>query len=223
MLPPSHAADAALPPAVAGPAFLPDGTEVWVRPVQEQDRELLTEFAQQDAPARSGLRPAVDASIPPTVEDGLPSLGAPSRCCLLVLGETAGRITLLGIGEYARLRRDPTVAQVTVRVAGTYRGRGIASLLLARLSRAALTSRIRSFEALPQGSDPELLEVFRGETVPFAAASREPEGPWVIPLAPKESPDEDEASASPRPGRRRLTAPSARRAHPHPVARLRSA
>lgn len=176
--------DAGLPPAVAGPAFLRDGTEVWVRPVQPSDRDLVLDLLERESPE------ALEQRLFSTIrlgrpEEESPALATPEdRLCLLVLGDRSDRVAVLGIGEYARLGPAHPVAEVAFLVGGPYRGRGIATLLLARLARAALAFGIRRFEARIRAEHPEMLEVFRGSGLPFTEETSENEVDVLIPLAP---------------------------------------
>jgi acetyltransferase len=176
--------DPTLPPAVAGPAFLRDGTEVWVRPAQSSDRDLVLDLLERESPDAlkqryfSALRPgrAGEELLAPSVPE--------DRLCLLVLGDRSDRVVVLGVGEYARLGPGSSVAEVAFLVGAPYRGRGIATLLLARLARAALAFGIRRFEARIRAENPEMLEVFRGSGLPFTEETGEDEVDVLIPLAP---------------------------------------
>lgn len=177
-----------LPPAVAGPAFLPDGTEVWVRPVQAADRELVREFLEQESPGSlevryfSAIRPVLAQE-----EIGQPSLPS-DRLCLLVLGDRADRVAILGIGQYARTGPGSPLAEVVFVVAAPFRGRGIATLALARLARAARAFGILRFEARVRAENPELLEVFGGHGRPLHETTDEGEVDVQIPLGPEAGP-----------------------------------
>lgn len=179
--------EALLPPAVTGPAFLRDGTEVWVRGAQPTDRDLVLDLLEREAlespegsaPLRSptllGQREILEPAAPQ------------DRLCLLVLGDVSGRVRALGVGEYARPRPASTVAEIAFLVAGPFRGRGIATLLLARLARAAQAFGIVRFEARIRAENPEMLEVFRGSGFPFTEEPAEGEVDVLIPLTPEES------------------------------------
>jgi len=179
--------DPLLPPAVAGPAFLRDGTEVWVRGAQPTDRDLVLDLLEREAVgAPEGTAPLRSPTLlgqkqilePASPED---------RLCLLVLGDVNGRVRALGVGEYARPRPASTVAEIAFLVAGPFRGQGIATLLLARLARAAQAFGIVRFEARIRAENPEMLEVFRGSGFPFTEEPSEGEVDVLIPLTPEES------------------------------------
>jgi len=173
--------EAALPPAVAGPAFLSDGTEVWVRPVQESDRDIVLDALERESPQVLGL-----VSLKPTLtqEEVLAPTSPDDRLCLLVLGERTDRVTVMGVGEYARTHPGSPVARVAFLVGGPFRDQGIATLLLARLARAAIAFGIRRFEARFREESPELLEVFRGSGLPVSRENAGGEVDVQIPLTP---------------------------------------
>jgi GNAT superfamily N-acetyltransferase len=177
--------EAWIPPAVAGPAFLRDGTQVWVRPVQDSDRDLVLDLLERESMEPPELR-TFSAIRPSYAGEGFVAPSSPGdRLCLLVLGDRVDRVAVLGLGEYARERADLPVAEVAFLVAGPFRGRGIASLLLARLARAARAFGILRFEARVRQENPEMLEVFRGSGLPFTERSDEGEVDVVIPLSPE--------------------------------------
>jgi len=180
--------DSGLPPAVAGPAFLRDGTEVWVRPVRPTDDDLVRGFVEEESP-ESLERRYFSAIRPARVEEAIVRASRPEdRLCLLVLGERAERLAVLGVGEYARSPDDASVAEVAFLVAEAFRGRGIATLLLARLARAARGYGIVRFEARVLPENPEMLEVFRGSGLAVEEASSDGEVDVSIPLGPVATP-----------------------------------
>jgi GNAT superfamily N-acetyltransferase len=174
-----------LPPAVAGAGFLRDGTEVWVRPALPSDREAILDFLERESPESTALR--TFAAIRPSISGG--ELLAPSppagRLCLLALAEWSGRVAVLGVGAYAREPEGSNDAEIAFLVAGPFRGRGIASLLLARLARAARAFGILRFEVRVLPENLEMLEVFRGSGMPYRERPLEGEVRVLIPLCPE--------------------------------------
>lgn len=175
--------DASLPPAISGPAFLPDGSEVWVRPVRAEDRALVHQFLRlepEEALARRYFA-AVRAEL---AEAAIVAASTPDeRLCLLALEKRAEDVTVLGVGEYARTA--PGAAEVAFLVAGRYRGRGLATLLLARLARAARAFGILRFEARVGEDNPAMLDVFRASGLPFTERAGPGEVEVRIPLVPE--------------------------------------
>jgi RimJ/RimL family protein N-acetyltransferase len=174
--------EAPLPPAVAGPAFLSDGAEVWVRPVQASDRDIVLDLLEREAPEPRRLATARPAL---TQEEILAPASPDERLCLLVLGDHPDRVAVLGLGEYVRPSAGSPVAEVAFLVGGPFRDQGIATLLLARLARAALAFGIQRFEARVRAENPEMLEVFRGTGVAFTEEPADGEVDLLIPLAPE--------------------------------------
>lgn len=184
MIPPLVANDPSLPPAVAGPAFLLDGTEVWVRPFHADDRDLVVDFLAREA--TEALEPRHFAAIRTGgVRAREAAHASPAeQLCLLALGDRADRVTVLGVGEYFRLRSDSPVAEAAFLVASEFRERGIASLLLSRLARAALGYGLLRFEVRVRRDNPGLLELFRGSGLPYTEQPTEGEVAVFIPLTP---------------------------------------
>ena len=194
-----------LPPAVEGPAFLSDGTQVWVRPVLATDRGLVGEFVE-----RESLQ-AIEARYFPGIRfAGTPeAIASPGdRLCLLVLGDRADQVIVLGVGEYARNRTAPDLAEVGFLVAGTHHGHGIASLLLARLARAARGFGILRFDARVRDENPSMLEVFRESGLPYAEEQADGEVHVLIPLSTELHPQGWTNGGSPGPLDRSGTAPA---------------
>ncbi len=184
---------------MTGPAFLRDGTEVWVREAQEEDRPLLAEFL-----ARASAE-ALASTVFPTSrpELGAAEVAAASRADealgLLVLGDRAGGVAVLGLGRYAREEARGATAEVTFLVDDAYRDRGIPMLLLARLARAARAFGIRQFEARVRPDNPGMLEVFRTSGFPIAERPDADEVAVLVPIG-----SEPDPSASPRPAGSRV-------------------
>jgi GNAT superfamily N-acetyltransferase len=185
MLPPPSSELLWLPPAVAGAAFLRDGTEVWVRPALPSDYDLIFDLLERESP--TALEQRYFRAIRPEAEEGgTPAVSKPGdRLCLLVLGDRTARLAVLGLGEYLRLGTDAQAAEVSFLVAAPFRGRGIASLLLARLARAARAFGVVRFEARVLSDNSEMLEVFRGSGLPFTERTAPGEVDVVIPLSPE--------------------------------------
>jgi len=209
---PAPALDPELPPAVAGPAFLPDGTEVWVRPLHSSDGELVREFVQQESPSSLELR--YFSAVRPVLAQEETGRHPPlrDRLCLLVLGDRADRVSILGIGEYARIGPGATTAEAGFLVAAAFHGRGIAALLLARLARAARTFGIARFEARVGGENPEMLEVFRGTGLPLHEELGDGEVDVVIPTGSEAGPSGTMRVAPADAARREAPGPPGRRA-----------
>jgi len=178
-----------LPPSVAGPAFLRDGTEVWIRPVQADDRELVHAFVNGLSMETLALR--YFAAVRPSVaeEEIIATSSASDRLCLLVLGENGGATTILGVGEYARTGPGSTLAELGLLVTESYRGRGVASLLLTHLEHAARAFRILRFVACIRAGNSEALELFSRDGLQHTAQRLEDETDVVFPIGASDGSD----------------------------------
>ena len=156
---PLHAVplEATLPPAVAGPAFLRNGAEVWVRPVRPEDRDLVDRFVR--TVSLDALEERYFAAVRPSTaeEEIVAPAEADDRLCLLVLGDQGRWVGILGVGEYVRTTQGSPLAEVAFLVSEPFRGLGIATLLLARLARAARAYGIVRFVARVRNQNPEML------------------------------------------------------------------
>jgi len=204
---PIHAAspEASLPPAVAGPAFLRNGAEVWVRPVRPEDQDLVDRFGR--TVSLDGLEERYFAAVRPATaeEEVVATAPVDDRLCLIVLGDQGRWVGILGVGEYVRTSPGSPLAEVAFLVSEPFRGLGIATLLLARLARAARAYGIVRFVARVRNQNPEMLEVFRTSGLPFTEERVEDEVDVVFPILPPETVAEPRTtgpSDGPRPPRR---------------------
>jgi protein lysine acetyltransferase len=160
-------AEPAQPAGVVGSSFLADATEVWIRPVQSSDRDLVRSFLASLSP--SSLAERYFEAIRPEVAERsiLSATSAPGRLCLLALADVDDEVRLLGIGEFATQPSDPSVAEVAFLVAEGSRGAGVASRLFARLARAARAAGVRTFEARVLEGNTEMIAVLRTSGRPY--------------------------------------------------------
>ncbi len=156
-----------LAPGVAGVGFLTDAGEVWVRPAQASDRDLLLEFLGRERP--EALEQRYSGAVRPEVaaEEILLRSAAEDRLSLIALADEGEAVAVLGVGEYARRPAVTAVAEVAFLVAARARGRGIATLLLHRLARAARRYGITHFEATTGLENREMLNVLRHAGYPW--------------------------------------------------------
>jgi GNAT superfamily N-acetyltransferase len=150
-----------LPTGVEGPVTLGDGTAVLVRAALPRDEELLEVFASGlsgDALRLRFFRPARPELVP---GEALTPGAVGDRLSLLVFRREGPDLHIVAHGEYVRTTQDPHSAEVAFLVADTFRHRGVATLLLRRLARAARMFGIHQFEAevLPENS--EMIDLFR--------------------------------------------------------------
>lgn len=136
-----------------GPDFreshtLSDGTRVTLRLIQPSDKEELARGIRMLSPESRYLRfftagtdPSDDQLRYLTEVDGKDHLAIVAGIESLDLKTERG----VGVARFVRLREDPTVAEAAVAVADDLHNRGLGSLLLTVLARAAWERGIRSF------------------------------------------------------------------------------
>jgi acetyltransferase len=109
------------------------GRRVLIRPVLPQDEGVTSAFFG-DLPARARydrfLAPVRD--LPPELVKRFTNIDYASHLALLAEIFSAGSETVVAEARYAR-GDDPSVAEFAVSVAADWQGRGLASLLLAKL------------------------------------------------------------------------------------------
>jgi acetyltransferase len=113
---------------------LRDGRRVLIRPVLPQDEALTSAFFG-NLPARARyerfLAPVRD--LPPALVKRFTNVDYASHLALLAETFAGGRETVVAEARYVRDGRDASVAEFAVSVAQDWQGRGLASLLLAKL------------------------------------------------------------------------------------------
>jgi len=155
-----------LPTGVEGPVTLRDGTAVFVRAAQPWDAAAVAAFAAGLSPDALELR-FFSAARPEAVShEALLEGAVGDRLSLLALHEKPIGMEVVGHGEYVRTAPHRASAEVAFLVADRFRHRGLATVLLHRLARAARLFGIREFEAevLPENAD--MLDVFRRSGFP---------------------------------------------------------
>jgi RimJ/RimL family protein N-acetyltransferase len=155
-----------LPTDVEGPTVLRDGTSVLVRAALPRDRHLLEVFARGLSP--DALRLRFFRAAPPESVPGeaLTEGTVGDRLSLLVFRQEGPDLHVVGHGEYVRDRPESRSAEVAFLVADRYRHRGVATLLILRLARAARVFGIREFESEVLPENQEMIDVFRGVGFP---------------------------------------------------------
>lgn len=150
-----------LPSGVEGPATLRDGAEVYVRAAQPWDRAALDSFAAGLSREALELRFFIATRPEAVSREVLTEAAVGDRLSLLALNETRGSVEVVGHGEYVRAGPGIPRAEVAFLVAAAFRHRGLATVLIHRLARAARVFGIREFEAEVLPENAEMLDVFR--------------------------------------------------------------
>jgi protein lysine acetyltransferase len=175
-----------------GPGRLRDGTPVVVRAIGPQDHRELAEFVQSLEEETLELR-FFGPVRPEMATAELEECELPPDRLSLVVECMAKPGQIIGQGEYVRDGRGASSAEVAFIVGEHFRERGVATLLLDRLARAAHAAGIRSFHATVQGPNAAMLDVFRGWHAPVVERWVEgdilvsfPIGPSTPPAHPTE-------------------------------------
>ena len=150
-----------LAPGVEGSAGLRDGTEVFVRVARGDDKDLLLHFLRTISPESLELR-FFGAMRPETACDML-LIEGPSllQLSLIALSRDSRSSRIVGQAEYVRSSSTAPTAEVAFLMGDDWRGRGLGTILLHRLARAAVGLGIKRFEARVLPQNLEMLEVFR--------------------------------------------------------------
>jgi acetyltransferase len=112
---------------------LRDGGSVLIRPVLPQDAELTSAFFDHlPARARYDRFMAPMPHLPPDLLKRFTNVDYASHLALVAETFAGGRETVVAEARYAS-GADPAVAELAVSVADEWQGRGLASLLLAKL------------------------------------------------------------------------------------------
>lgn len=175
-------------------AFLRDGTEVWVRPILLSDRDMVHELLASETVDTLESR-FFGAVRPEVAEEEIARPCGEDRLCLLVLGERAGHPAILGVGEYVTTPGAAATVEVDFLVATPFRRRGIATLLLHRLGRAAAESGITRCTARVRPENLEMLGVFRRSGWP--ERERTEAGEVLVDMALPTAPGPPRASRGP--------------------------
>jgi GNAT superfamily N-acetyltransferase len=126
---------------------LRDGTRVLIRPIEPEDKALLTagfEQLSEQSRYRRFLAP-----VPKLTEAQLTYLTEVDHDAhdALVAVDADAPWRGYGVARYVRLKDQPDVAEAAVTVIDEYQGRGLGTLLLALLARLAIARGIGRFRA----------------------------------------------------------------------------
>lgn len=160
-----------------GRVILKDGSVAHLRPARPDDRELFLELLERTSPEAKTRRFFASISSEVAV-NRLLRCGDPLReFTLVVLKGGPQNPRIVGTGGYVRSGEDPEMAEISFLVDDEHRGRGIGTILLERLALVAARHGIRTFRALTQFENREMLEVFRDSGFPL---QEHPEDGYVL-------------------------------------------
>lgn len=140
---------------------LRDGRRVLIRPVLPQDEDLTSAFfGGLPAQARYDRFMAPMPNLPPELIKRFTHIDYASHLALVAEVFTGGRETVVAEARYAR-GDDPSVAEFAVAVAEDWQGRGLASLLLAKLMCRAAAAGIRRMVGETLATNASMLHLAR--------------------------------------------------------------
>jgi RimJ/RimL family protein N-acetyltransferase len=149
-------------------ATLRDGTRVSVRPVTPADkpvlREAFTRLSDQSRYRRfmQPVRELTEQQL-----DYLTNIDQTSHLAWVAVDPSSPEHPGLGVARCIRSPKDPTVAEVAVTVVDSHQGKGLGTLLLGVLTRAAVQQGIETFVAHVLAENAPMLNLFTafGSTV----------------------------------------------------------
>jgi len=147
---------------------LRDGTPVLVRPVTPADkpvlREAFTRLSDQSRYRRfmQPVRELTEQQL-----DYLTKIDQTSHLAWIAVDPSSAEHSGLGVARCIRSSKDPTVAEVAVTVVDAHQGKGLGSLLLGVITRAAVHQGIKTFVAHVLAENAPMLNLFTalGSTV----------------------------------------------------------
>jgi RimJ/RimL family protein N-acetyltransferase len=138
------------------------GGRVLIRPVLPQDEDLTSAFFG-GLPARARynrfLAPVRD--VPPELVKRFTNIDYASHLALVAETFTGGHETVVAEARYARTAGDTSAAEFAVSVAEDWQGRGLASLLLAKLLCRAAAAGIARVVGETLASNEKMLHLAR--------------------------------------------------------------
>ena len=141
---------------------LPDGTLVRIRPIAPEDKERIRAGMARLSPQSRYTR--FMAPVDELSESQLCYLCDVDQKDHIAIGAVPAGVesdTGFGVARCIRLRQEPTVAEVAVTVVDDMQGRGLGTLLLDLLARAARRQGIETFRAYVLGDNRGVIQNFR--------------------------------------------------------------
>ena len=156
------------PPAETLSTTLRDGTRVLVRSVAPDDkpvlREAFTRLSEQSRYRRfmQPVRELTEQQL-----DYLTNIDHTTHMAWIAVDPTSPAHPGLGVARCIRSPKDPTVAEVAVTVVDSHQGKGLGTLLLGVITRAAVQQGIKTFVAHVLAENAPMLNLFTalGSTV----------------------------------------------------------
>ena len=149
-----------------------DGERVVIRPVLPQDRDRLAAFFRAlsaDSRCNRFLHPVSEPST--ELLRQLAEVDHLDHVALVALSFAAGNVTVIADARYVRAA-DPSSAEISLAVAESWQGKGLAELLLMRLARRAAAAGFRSVIGETFAANAKMLSLARELGFAISAAAR---------------------------------------------------
>ena len=142
-------------------ASLRDGTPVRIRPVEPDDKQLLKVGLDHLSPQSRYFRFFRPVSeIPPYLLEQFTEIDHKNHEALGALDVSGPEPVPVGVARYIRSAERNTAAEVAVTVVDSHQGRGLGTLLLAAIARAAVDNGIEELQAVVLSGNTKMLQVF---------------------------------------------------------------
>lgn len=148
-------------PAESLTTALRDGTPVLIRPVTPDDKPILREaFARlsQETRYRRFMHPVKELSEKEL--EYLTRIDHTTHLAWVAVDPHSAEHPGLGVARCIRLPRDPRTAEVAITVVDSHQGKGLGTILLSLITRAALRQGIDTFVAHVLMENAPMLKLF---------------------------------------------------------------
>ena len=151
-------------------ATLRDGSTVLVRPICPDDKGLLKEaLARLSARSRYQRFGMAVRELSADQLKYLTEIDNDNHVAWVAIYCDGEKERVVGVARYVRVEQNPTMAEVAVTVADSHQGRGLGTLLLAKLAESARINGVHSFLAFVFSYNVPVLKLARefGSAVKF--------------------------------------------------------
>ena len=151
-------------------ATLRDGTTVLIRPICPDDKGLLKEaLAQLSDRSRYQRFGMAVRELSAEQLRYLTEIDHDDHVAWVAIDCDAEKERAVGVARYVRVEDDPAIAEVAVTIADSHQGRGLGTLILAKLAESARVRGVRRFLAYVFSYNASVLRLARefGSDVEF--------------------------------------------------------
>lgn len=160
---------------------LSDGTPVRIRPIRPDDAPRLQALAPRLSNESIFRRFLTQRRV--LLDDEAHSLTNVDYQSRMALVATNGHgENVIAVARYTRLRAEPEAAEAAIIVEDSYQGKGLATLLLARLVAYARAHGIRAFIASIHVNNEPILQLIQRSGLPIESQKLD-SGMWEIRLS----------------------------------------